>query len=139
MFIALWGTCMNHSPFHCFFALLLCVVGCYSHYKCFVEVIPPSPSPCMWSIDCPSCCTFPTNKCSPLPFPPCVANVDNSLCYMVRFYPCPLPCLGGEVLLQLKTKEKKCEFLIFLLYIYIEVYCQGLLLVCLITIYFGLK
>jgi len=117
MFIALLGTCMNHSPFHCFFALLFCVDGCYSHYNCF-EVIPPSPSPCMWSVGCPSCCTFPINKCSPLPFPPCVANVDNSLCYMVRFYLCPLPCLGGEVLLQLQTKEKKREFFFFLGYIY---------------------
>jgi hypothetical protein len=46
-----------------------------------------------------------------------VGGVDNSLCYMVRFYPCPLPCLGGEALLQLKTKGKKCEYFFFLLYI----------------------
>ncbi len=155
MFIALLGTCMNHSPFHCFFALLLCVVGCYSHYKCFVEILPPSPSPCRWFGDCPSYCTFPTNKCSPFPFPPCVASVDDSLCYMVRFYPCPLPCLGGEIFLQLKTKEKNVSFKFFC-YIYFkfsfflysffssffyffEVYSQGLLLVCLITILFGSK
>jgi hypothetical protein len=45
---------------------------CYFHYKCFVEVLPPSPSPCRWCVGGPSCCTFPTNKYSPLPFPPCV-------------------------------------------------------------------
>lgn len=113
MFIALLGTCMNHSPYRCFFALSLCVASWYSHYKWFVEVLPPLPSPCKWSIGCPSCCTFPTNKCSPLPFPLCVANL---LCYMVRFYPCPLPCLGGEVLLQWKTKGIK--FFFFVIYIY---------------------
>ncbi len=59
-----------------------------------------------------------------------VSGVDNSLCYMVRFYLCPLLCLVGEALLQLEKKEKKCESFSFLLYIYIYILFFFLFFLC---------
>jgi hypothetical protein len=102
----------------CSFALLFCVVGCYSCCMCFGEVLPPSPLTCKWRAHGPLCCCMPpTTRYTPLSFTPLlvlllichmIGVIIDFFCWlaMVRYYPFPLPCACGEVLLWLERKEK---------------------------------
>jgi len=78
---------------------------------CFAKVLPPSPSPCKWRVGGSSCCCtrllLGTHHCHFTLFGVVASLLLLGLmlgyyvdCAMVRYYPLPLPCVGGGIPLQ---------------------------------------